>query len=79
VKPRVCTTSYIYLTSIPSAFTFPLLLKLVRASSSPEEDREAGATPALPRNCKRGHDTGSLELLLWEGPMQESDEGEVTG
>jgi hypothetical protein len=35
--------------------------KQVRASSSLEEDREAGANPALPRNCKRGHSTGPLE------------------
>ena len=33
-----------------------------RASSSIGEDWEAGEIPALPRNCKRGHRNGSLEL-----------------
>jgi hypothetical protein len=28
-----------------------------------EEDWEAGANPALPRNCKRGHRTGPLEVF----------------
>jgi hypothetical protein len=33
-----------------------------RASSSLEEDWEAGENPALPRNCKRGHRRGPLEF-----------------
>jgi hypothetical protein len=53
------------------AITFFMLLKLVRASSSLEEDWEAGANPALPRNCKRGHRNRPLELRLWEGTLQE--------
>jgi len=48
-----------------------LLLNEVRASFSLEEDWEAGANPALPRNCKRGHSNRPLELRLWEGPLQE--------
>lgn len=38
--------------------------KIVRASPSLEGDREAGANPALPRNCKRGNGTGPLEFAL---------------
>jgi hypothetical protein len=49
------------LTSPSTAVTFFLLL--IRFARPPrlEEDWEAGANPALPRNCKRGHRTGPLE------------------
>ena len=51
------------LTSPLPAVTFFLLL--IRFARPPrlEEDWEAGANPALPRNCKRGHRTGSLEIF----------------
>ena len=57
------------LTSPGSAITFILLLKRFARPSRLEEDWEAGANPALPRNCKRGHGTGPLEFF-WEDPGQ---------
>jgi hypothetical protein len=36
-------------------------MNLVRASLPCGEDREAGAIPALPRNCKRGNRYQPLE------------------
>ena len=50
------------LTSPGSAITFILLLKRFARPSRLGEDWEAGANPALPRNCKRGHGTGPLEF-----------------
>jgi len=50
------------LTSPLPAITVILLLKKFARPPHLEGDWEAGANPALPRNCKRGHGTGPLEF-----------------
>jgi len=36
---------------------------------------EAGANPALPRNCMRGQRKRSLGITTWEGRLQQPDAG----
>jgi hypothetical protein len=56
-----------------------MLYKLVRASSLLKEDWEAGANPALPRNCKRGHRPGPLEIALGRSEAKLDGDGGATG